>query len=180
MRINLLKNHRVLSEKDYLREKQYAQISMLGLVVVVVITVAMAIWNFVLAQKLSGIEASITKANNQMQGLAEANAEQVYVKNRLKLIGNFMDEQTIAREALQQVLALSLPGVTIGAITFAEGDEISVIVSAATQAALEESLKYYQQSEGFFDQIVSEGVSKVKNGSYEMRVKLLLPKIKAT
>lgn len=178
MRINLLKNHRALSEKEYFREKKIAQYSMLGLLVIVIITVAMAIWNFVLAQRLSGIEKSIAKANTQMQGLAEANVEQVYVKNRLKLIGNFMDAQTVAREALQQVLALSLPGVTIGAITFTKDDEIDVVVAAATQQALEESLKYYQQTDGFFTQVVSNGISKVKTGTYEMRLALTLPKVK--
>ncbi len=176
MRINLLKNHRVLSEKEYAREKKIAQWSLLGLMVLVVITVAMAIWNFVLAQKLAGIEKSITKANTQMQGLTQANAEQVYVKNRLKLIGNFMDEQTIARDALQQVLALSLPGVTIGAITFTEENEISVVVAALDMTSLEESLKYYQKEDGFFTQVINGGISKSKDGSYEMKVRLSLPK----
>lgn len=179
MRINLLKNHRVLSEKEYLREKRLAQSSVLVLVVVVIITIAMAIWNFVLAQKLAGIEKSITKANTSMQGLSEANVEQVYVKNRLKLIGNFMDEQTIAREALQQVLALSLPDVTIGGISFNDDEEIRVVVTSATQVALEESLKYYEQEDGFFTQVVNEGIAKTKDGFYEMKVRLSLPKVKS-
>lgn len=179
MRINLLKNHRVLSEKDYLREKKLAQGALIFLTVVVVITIAMAIWNFVLAQKLAGIEKSITKANTSMQGLSEANVEQVYVKNRLKLIGTFMDEQTIARDALQQVLALSLPNVTIGGITFVESEEIRVIINASTQQALEESLKYYERGDGFFTQVVNEGIAKTKDGTYEMRVRLSLPKVKS-
>ena len=107
MRVNLLKNRRVLSEKDYLREKKFLQGSVIGLVLVVFITIAMALWNFVLSQKLKGIEEEITKASSQMQGLSDANAEQVYVKNRLSLIGNFLDDQAIARESLQSVLALS-------------------------------------------------------------------------
>lgn len=41
MRVNLLKNRRVLSEKDYLREKKILQSAVVGLVLVVFITVAM-------------------------------------------------------------------------------------------------------------------------------------------
>lgn len=175
MRVNLLKNRRVLSEKDYLREKKFLQSAVVGLVLVVFITVAMALWNFVLSQKLKGIEEEIAKASSQMQGLTEANAEQVYVKNRLGLIGNFLDDQAVARESLQKVLALSLPGVSIGGMSFESASEISVTVSAESQPALKEALAYYQQPDGFFPQVVSMGVSRNKEGRYEMKLVLTLP-----
>lgn len=175
MRVNLLKNRRVLSEKDYLREKKLLQSAVVGLVLVVFITVAMALWNFVLSQKLRGIEEEIAKESSQMQGLTEANAEQVYVKNRLGLIGNFLDDQAVARESLQKVLALSLPGVTIGGMSFESANEISVTVSAESQPALKEALAYYQQADGFFPQVVSNGVSRNKEGRYEMKLVLTLP-----
>lgn len=175
MRVNLLKNRRVLSEKDYLREKKFLQGSVIGLVLVVFITIAMALWYFVLSQKLKGIEEEITKASSQMQGLSDANAEQVYVKNRLSLIGNFLDDQAIARESLQSVLALSLPGVTIGGMSFDKENEVTVTVSADSQGALKEALAYYKQADGFFPQVVSTGVSRNKEGKYEMKLTLTLP-----
>lgn len=175
MRVNLLKNRRVLSEKDYLREKKFLQGSVIGLVVVVIITVAMALWNFFLSQKLKGIEEEIAKASSQMQGLTEANAEQVYVKNRLGLIGNFLDDQAVARESLQNVLALSLPGVAIGGMSFESENEITVTVNAESQSALKEALAYYKQADGFFPQVVSTGVSRNKEGRYEMKLTLTLP-----
>lgn len=175
MRINLLKNRRVLSEKDYLREKKFLQISVVGLVIVFVVTAAMAIWNYALSSRLSGIEEAITEANKQMQGLATANAEQVYVKNRLSLIGNFLDDQSIARESLQQILALSLPGVSIGGITFESETEVVVIVSADSAVSLAEALSYYQRDDAYFPQVVSEGLSRNKDGRYELRLVLTLP-----
>lgn len=175
MRVNLLKNRRVLSEKDYLREKNILQLTTIGLVIVVLITTAMALWNFVLSQRLKGIEESIAKASALMQGLSEANAEQVYVKNRLSLIGNFLDDQAVAREGLQNVLSLSLPGVSIGAMSFESEDEISVTVSAENQSALKDALAFYQQDGGFFPQVVSMGVSRNKEGRYELKLVLTLP-----
>ncbi len=175
MRVNLLKNRRVLSEKDYLREKKFLQSSIIGLVVIVFVTVAMAIWNLVLSQRLKGIEEKITKASSVMQGLSEANAEQVYVKNRLSLIGNFLDDQSIARESLQKVLSLSLPGVTIGGMSFLSENEISLSVSADSQPALKEAIAYYEQKDSYFPQVVSQGVSRSKEGKYEMKLVLTLP-----
>lgn len=175
MRVNLLKNRRVLSERDYLREKKFLQGSVIGLLVIVFLTVAMAIWNFALSQKLSGIESEITQASSQLQGLTEANAEQVYVKNRLELIGNFLDDQAVARESLQKVLALSLPGVSIGGMSFESESEIVVTVSSDSQEALAAALAYYQTKEGYFPQVVSRGVSKNTNGSYDLKLLLTLP-----
>lgn len=175
MRINLLKNRRVLSEKDYLREKKFLQLSVIGLGVVLAVSLAMAIWNYGLASRLAKIEASIASANKQMQGLANANAEQVYVKNRLSLIGKFLDEQAIARESLQQVLSLSLPGVVIGAIKFEGTGEVGVTVSADTTEALKLALEYYRDNEGYFPQVVSQGVTRGSEGGYEMKLRLTLP-----
>lgn len=175
IRINLLKNRRVLSEKDYLREKKFLQISVVSLVIVFVITVAMAIWNFALSQRLLGIEESITEANKQMQGLATANAEQVYVKNRLSLIGGFLDDQSVARESLQQILALSLPGISIGGITFESESEVMVTVTAESVVALSSAIEYYKRDDAYFPQVVSQGMSRNKDGLYEMRLVLTLP-----
>lgn len=175
MRVNLLKNRRVLSEKDYLREKRFLQGSIIGLVVIVVMTVTMAIWNFVLSQRLRGIEEEISEASKKMQGLTEANAEQVYVKNRLGLIGNFLDEQSIARESLQKVLALSIDGVAIGGMTFESQNEIVVTVNAESQGALSSALAYYEQKDGYFPQVISQGIARNKEGRYEMKLVLTLP-----
>ncbi len=175
MRVNLLKNRRVLSEKDYLREKKFLQGAVIGTIIVVFVTVAMAIWNFALSQRLNGIETEITQTSAQLQGLAEANAEQVYVKNRLGLIGNFLDEQAVARESLQKILALALPGVAIGGLTFESENEIVITVSAETQSALGAALSYYQDSESYFPQVVSQGVTRNMDGSYSIKLLLTLP-----
>ena len=97
------------------------------------------------------------------------------IKNRLSLIGNFLDDQAIARESLQSVLALSLPGVTIGGMSFDKENEVTVTVSADSQGALKEALAYYKQADGFFPQVVSTGVSRNKEGKYEMKLTLTLP-----
>lgn len=175
MRINLLKNRRVLSEKDYLKEKKLLQIAVISLVVVLVVSLAMAIWNFGLSTRLARIEETIASANKQLQGLSTANAEQVYVKTRLTLIGKFLDEQAVARDSLQQILSLSLPGVVIGGIQFENPGEVRVTVSAESTEALKLALTYYEASEGYFPQVVSEGVSRASEGTYEMKLILTLP-----
>lgn len=175
MKINLLKNRKVLSEKDYLREKKFLQIAITSLVIVFVLTLAMALWNWMLSNKLANIESSISKANSQLSGLAEANAEQVYVKNRLTLIGNFLDEQAVSRESLQQVLALSLPGVTIGGINFMDKNQVEVVIDADSVESLGSVVSYYEQQDGYFPQVISQGMTKLKDGGYEMKLTLTLP-----
>lgn len=175
MRINLLKNRRVLTEKEYIREQSFLQWSVLGLVITFVLTVAMAIWTFILTSKLSGIESEIASANKQMQGLSEANAEQVFIKNRLDLIGNFLDDQAIARESVQQVLALAIPGVTIGGMKFDQANKIEVVVSANTPGSLSDVLAYYKQKENYFPQVISNGVTRDKDGQYQISLTLSMP-----
>lgn len=175
MKINLLKNRRTLSEKDYLREKQFLQYSVTALVVVLIVTIAMALWNFALSSKLSGIEATITKANTQLEGLAEANVQQIYVKNRLGLIGTFLDDQSVARESLQQILALSIPGAAIGGLRFVDERSVSVVVRAESQPVMAEVIEYYTREDSYFPQVVSEGMSRLKDGMYEIKLIVTLP-----
>jgi len=175
MKINLLKDHHVLSEREYSRERSLLRYSVVGLVVLLFLMMAVFFWNFILANKLSGIESSITMASNQLKGLAEANAQQLYVKNRLSLISDFLADRAVSREALQQILTLQIEGVTIGGITYVGDNEVSVTVQANNAEILGRAIEYYKTENGFFPQVVAKGISLQKDGKYEMILILTIP-----
>jgi hypothetical protein len=174
--VNLLKNHRTLSERDYLRERQMLRLSVLVMVVVVFISIALSIWNFLLSRRLLSIEEAISTASREMQGLTEANAQQIYLKSRLKLITTFLDERSISREALQSVFSLNIPGATISSAAFLSDSIIAVQVTARSASILNDVISYYQGDSSFFTQVVSRGVSRAKDGTYQLELELTIPK----
>jgi len=178
MKINLLKDRRVLTEKEYNQERLILRYSAIVLSITTVIGVAIFLWNFILANRLVAIESSITEASKELSELAEANAEQIYIKNRLQLISGFLAERQIARESLQQVLTLTIPGVTISGISTDEDGEIVVNVTADNLAALSSSIDYYKKDSDFFTQAVNRGITRDKDGKYMMNVGLTIPKPK--
>lgn len=176
LHVNLLKNRPTLSEKDYRREQTIFRLTVLSLVVVVFVTAALSIWNFLLSRKLGTIESSITKTSGEMKGLAEANAQQVYLKSRLKLISSFLDERSVSRESMQRVFSLAIPGATISAMSFISETVIGVQVVAQNIQTLNEVVTYYQTDSSFFSQVVSRGISRGKGGTYQLELEFTIPK----
>jgi hypothetical protein len=174
--VNLLKNRHILSEKDYQREQSLLRYSVLSLVIVVFITVAVSIWNFWLSRRLVGIESAIASSSQEMKGLAEANAQQVYLKSRLKLIASFLDERSISRESLQSVFSLNIPGATITSVSFVSDTIISLQITSNSVATLNEVIGYYQGDNTFFTQVLSRGIARTKEGMYDLRLELTIPK----
>lgn len=176
MKINLLKNRKVLSEKDYLREQALFRYGAVTLTVIAVVTAAVSLWNLLLSSRLSGIEKSIATSSSKLQGLTDANARQIYLKSRLQLITDFLDERGIAREALQRIYAQNIPGATVTAVMFASDTVVSIQVNSRSQASLNEVIAYYQKDSEFFTQVISRGVSLGTDGSYDIRLDLTIPK----
>jgi len=176
IKVNLLKNRHTLSEKEYQQERNYLRSAIVGLIVVVVAVVALFLWNFVLARNLSGIEKSITSESKEMQGLVEASAQQVYLKSRLGLVTGFLSEKTITRESLQKIFSTNIAGAHVTGVAF-EGDSVLVVqYTSESTVALKELLNYYEYDTGYFLQAVSRGLSRNKDGTYQMSVALTLPK----
>ncbi len=175
VRTNLLKNKRILSEKDYQRERSYLRMAVIGLVVVVSLVAAISIWNFVLSRKLAGIEQTITSTTKDMQGLSQASAQQVYLKSRLKLVTGFLAQRGIARESLQNVLTSSIPGTYISAVAFEGESGIKVEYGADSVVPLKKLLDYFESDTGYFVQVVSSGLTRAKDGSYQLSLVFTLP-----
>lgn len=175
MKINLLKDRRVLTEKEYTRERNILRQAIVILAVTLVVTIAITMWYLMLAKRLSDIESSIAKSSKELSGLAQANAEQIYIKNRLQLISGFLTDRKVAREALQQVLSLSIPGVTIGGISTEDDGTIIVGVKADNIEALSSAIAYYKTENNFFTQAVNRGIIRDKYGVYTMNVGLQVP-----
>lgn len=173
---NLLKNRRTLSEKDYQRERNGLRYSIIGLVVVVVVVISLSAWNLFLTSKLSGIERGITAASAEMEGLVQANAQQVYLKSRLSLITNFLSSRATTRESLQKVLSTEIPGTHIAGASFIDETTLSVQYSADESKALSGLLRYYQSDTDYFTQVVSNGLTRTKEGNYQLSLALTLPK----
>jgi len=176
IKTNLLKNRHTLSEKEYEQERKYLRYSVVSLIIVVIVAVALGIWNFVLSQNLANIEKSITSTSKEMQGLVQASAQQIYLKSRLSLITSFLADKSLTRESLQKVLLTNIDGVHVSGVSF-EGETILVVQYTANSAvSLEKLLTYYQADTGYFSQAVSRGLSRAKEGNYQMSIALTLPK----
>lgn len=176
LRINLLKNRPTLSESDYLKERNILRYAVFGVVVAVVLVVSLSIWNIVLNTRLANIERSITQASKDMQGLVQASASQIYLKSRLKLITNFLVERSLTRESLQLVLSNEIEGTRISGVTFVGENILRIQVGADTVYALSQVLTYYQTSNTYFTQVVSRGITRAKDGSYQVSLDLTVPK----
>lgn len=173
---NLLKNRRTLSEKEYQRERQILRYSVFGLIVVVVIVISLSVWNLFLTSKLSGIERGITAASSEMEGLVEANAQQVYLKSRLSLITDFLSSRATTRESLQKILSTEIPGTHISGVAFIDESTLSVQYTADESTALSGLLSYYEADTDYFTQVVSSGLTRSKEGTYQLSLALSLPK----
>lgn len=176
VRTNLLKNRQTLSEKDYQRERNFLRWSVFGLVVVVVLVVALSAWNLVLTNQVSKIDQETTAASKQMQGLVTASAQQVYLKSRLKLVTNFLAGRSLTREALQKILSTTIPNAHVAGLDFKSEAVIGVSYIANDANSLSGLLDYYQADTAYFTQVVSQGITRNKDGTYQMSLGLTLPK----
>lgn len=176
VRTNLLKNRRTLSEKDYQKERDYLQKSIIGLVVVVVVVVAISAWNLFLTSKLSGIEKAVTAASKELQGLSLASAQQVYLKSRLALVTGFLSERSTTRESLQKVLSTEVVGSHVSGLSFEDDLVLGVDYISDNITTLNDLLKFYQADTNYYTQVVSKGISRAKDGTYKLSLSLSLPK----
>lgn len=176
LKINLIKNRHTLSEKDYQRERTYFRYASIFAVTVTVITVAVSLWQFVLTRELSQIENSITTATQQLQGFAEANAKQIYLKSRLKLISSFLDDREVARQAIQKVFSIQIPGVSISGLSFETENTLDIQATAHDVLAFGQLIDYVSRDDGFFLQIISRNVTRNESGEYVMNLLLTIPK----
>lgn len=176
VKTNLLKKRQTLSEKDYQKEQSYLRWSILSFVVVVLLVVAISIWNFFLTRQLSNIEQAITTTSREMQGLAEASAQQVYLKSRLTLVTGFLADRSLARESLQNIFNTDIPGTHLAGVTFESESTLAVQFGSESSTSLEQVLNYFGGDTGYFTQAVSRGITKASDGTYLLSLALSLPK----
>lgn len=173
---NLLKNRRTLSEKDYLRERMIFKYCVVGLVMVVVVAISLAVWSMFLTSKLAGIERGIKTAASEMEGLAQANAQQVYLKSRLSLITDFLSSRASTRESLQKVLSTEIVGTHIAGVSYLDDSTLLVQYSSEESTALDGLVTYYESDTNYFTQVVSSGLTRSKDGTYLLSLALTIPK----
>lgn len=176
IKTNLLKNRRSLSEKDYQKERSYLQKAVISLVVVMIVVVALSVWNLVLTSKLSNIEDSLKAANKEVQGLTQASAEQIYLKSRLGLVTGFLSSRAESRQSLEKVLSTDIPGTHISTLAFEDEMTLAVAYEASSSADLNKLLSYYEADNGYFTQVVSRGITKSEGAIYSINMTLKLPK----
>ena len=174
--INLLKNRRVLSEKAYQEERKFLRYSVLALVLTAVVAVALSLINLYLMTRISTLDTTITSASSKISGLSKASAQQIYLKSRLQLISGYLENRSTARTALQQIFSLSIPGAEVTGASFPSDQTLAVQVTANSIVALNQVVAYYQASNAFFTQAVSNGITRAKDGTYQLQIILSLPK----
>lgn len=176
VKTNLLKKRQTLSEKDYQKEQGYLRSSVVGFVVVVIMVVAVSIWNFVVTRRLANLEQAMAVASREMQGLAEASVQQVYLKSRLQLVTGFLAERSLARESLQTVFNTSIPGTHLAGVNFESDSVLGVQFRADNSESLEQMVDYFSRDGGYFTQVVSRGITKTQDGNYLLSLALTVPK----
>lgn len=176
VRTNLLKNRQVLSEKDYQRERDLLKMSVIGSTVVVIVVVALSIWSLVLTAQLSRIDAAVKKVTVEIQGLTKASAQQIYLKSRLQLVTDFLSARSVTRESLQKIFSVNISGVHISRVSFDSDTILGVQYSVDSRTSLDELIAYYELDTGYFTQAVSKGLSRDKDGVYQISFSLKLPK----
>ncbi|KKU25976.1 MAG: hypothetical protein UX37_C0008G0029 [Microgenomates group bacterium GW2011_GWA2_46_16] len=175
IRINLLKNRPTLSENEYRKEREALRRAVWGLVVVIVVLMALSIWNLVLTSRLKKIEIEITQSSKEMQGLVQASARQIYLKSRLQLITNFLNDRSLTRESLQRIFSNEIAGTHISNMAFVGENILRIQVTADNSTSLGEVLKYYQGGDAYFIQVVSRGITRGKDGEYQLSLDLTIP-----
>lgn len=176
VRTNLLKNRPTLSEKDYQREQKYLRWSVTSSVFVVVVVIALSIWNFVLSSQLSKIEDSLLVKSKDMQGLTKASSQQIYLKSRLNLVTGFLKGRSFVREALQKVLSINIVDTHIVDLSFINETTMGVQYSATNASSLKQLLSYYEVDTNYFTQVISRGITRSTDGAYQISMELTLPK----
>lgn len=176
IRTNLLKHSSTLSEKDFLQEQALLRVATGAVVTAIIAVVVLSIWNYLVTGQLSQVEAEIVATTEEMQGLVLANTAQVYLKNRLSLVTNFLDEREVTREAMQKLLSTEIPGTHVAGVEF-EGETIlNVSYVSANSESLAALLKYYEEENQYFTQATSNGITRSKDGNYQVSLTLLIPK----
>lgn len=172
---NLLKHRQTLSEKDYQRERQTLRWAVMGMVIVVTVVAALAVWDLVLSNQLGVTKKEVASLNSRMEGLVTASAQQIYLKSRLKLVTGFLSDRSLVREGLQRVFSTNIPGTHISGVSFLTPIVMSLQVQADSVNTLNDALTYYQADAGYFTQVVSRGLSRSKDGNYQLSLELTLP-----
>jgi hypothetical protein len=176
VRTNLLKNRQTLSEKDYQRERNLLRTAVVSLIVVVILAISLSVWNFVMVQKLAGINDGIANSTSQMKNLTMASAQQTYLKSRLKLVTGFLSGRSVARESLQKIFSTTITGAHVSAVTFENDTTLGVQYTSSSVSSLNEVLSYYSTDTLYFPQVISRGLFRQKDGTYQLSLALTMPK----
>lgn len=176
VRTNLLKNRPTLSEKDYQKEQKYLRWSVTSSVFVVVVVIALSIWNLVLSSQLSKIEQSLASKLKDMQGLTKASSQQIYLKSRLNLVTGFLKGRSFVRESLQKILSINIADTHIVDLSFISETTMSVQYNATNASSLKELLSFYETNTDYFTQVVSRGITRSADGTYQIAMELTMPK----
>lgn len=174
-KINLLKDSPTLSDQNYEKERDYFRYSIICAILVIVIMLAGFIWQYVLTTRFENTENRITEINKQLIGLTDANAQQIYLKSRLKLIEQFLSDRSVSREAIQKVFSLTIPGVIVSGVSFEDNNVMTLQTESDDVLSFANLVDYFSQDTDFFLQVVSRGVSRTDEGLYQMQLSLVLP-----
>lgn len=173
--INLLKKRSAISRKQRQLEKKLFGWSMVVFVVVVVSSIVIFVMNLLAVRNLEKTETEIKRINSELVGLQEANFRQLYLKNRLQLVGDFFRSRISGREAIQRIFSIDIPGVTISGVTFESDTELALQLDSKNIHPLNEAYEYFGGVETFFPQVINRGVSRMDEGEYIMQLDLIMP-----
>ncbi len=175
--VNLLKKRRGISEKLWQTEYKLFRSVVVAFLVLTVVVLVVFLWTLLLSRRISAVVQDSEKVRAQFAGLEGANVQQLYLKNRLKLLQQFFLERVSTREALERVFAIDIPGVVVLDVSFETDTLISMRIGALGVGELEKAYEFFSEAEDmFFNKVVNRGVTRVDDGSYTMEIELTVPK----
>ena len=173
--VNLLKKNRVLTEKQYQIERKVLTLGVLFFCMTV-LTLGMSFsWQVIVSAQTKKIDKQIADLTVQNDKLKVASAQQIFIKSRLKLIGDFVHSRAQIRESLQRVFALGTDGVTISSASFEDKNALHIQALAENIRSFDNFYKYLEQDNGFFVQVVNRGSTASVDGKYNLDLSLSLP-----
>jgi Tfp pilus assembly protein PilN len=173
--VNLLKKTRVLTEKQYQIERKALIIGVMSFCMIILTLGMTFAWQVIVSAQVKNIDSQIAELTAQNEKLKVANTQQIFIKSRLKLIGDFMSSRAQIREALQRVFALGSEGVTVSSASFTDKNALRIQATADTLANFDTFYNYLEQDNGFFVSIVNKGSSASNEGKYNLDLTLALP-----
>ena len=92
------------------------------------------------------------------------------------MVTGFLAGRSLARESIQKIFSTSIEHAHVAGLSFEDDTILSVTYVSKNIDSLSQLLSYYETDNAYFTQVISKGISRAKDGSYQLSLILTLPR----